>query len=170
MKKSYVVTGIVLGFLTAATLSGCATIVAGGGITHMNIATNPSGAKVTIKGLGNNENFEKSTPFSLDMSKNSDYEFQFAMQGYKSDTIVVRRTVSGWFWGNLFIGGIIGMAIDYGTGNMWDHSSNNLNIDLSKDIAQNPEQFEIQMPITLLKEDGQKVVKYIPVVFHKVHG
>lgn len=170
MKKMGVAGGVIFGMVAILSLSGCASIVAGGGVTHMNVATNPTGAKVTVKGIGNGEKVEKTAPFTVDLSKNSDYEFQIELQGYKSDTIFVRRTISGWFWGNLFIGGPIGMAIDYSSNSMWDHATNHLNIDLSKEIAQNPEQFEAKIPVALLQENGQTVIKQVPVIFHKIHG
>ncbi|MGA2764557.1 MAG: hypothetical protein ABSG17_14455 [Spirochaetia bacterium] len=45
---------------------------------------------------------------------------EISLAGYKTQTVNITQGVTGWFWGNLCFGGVIGMVIDLVTGGMWD--------------------------------------------------
>jgi hypothetical protein len=92
---------------------------------------------------------------------------QIELAGYQSENIIIRREIAGWFWANIFLGGVVGMVIDYSTNNMWTHSPTIINLDLSK-LSSLPETIMIEYPVTLLMEDGTKVVKNLPITFHKI--
>lgn len=147
-------------------ISGCASIFSGNA-SMLNIMTFPDNAKVTIKGSQSGEKLVEYTPCNLTLNKGSDYMVKIEYAGYQSENIIIRREIAGWFWGNIFLGGVIGMLIDYSTNNMWTHSPTNINIDLSK-LSSLPETLTIEYPVTLLMEDGTKVVKNLPITFHKM--
>ena len=43
------------------------------------------------------------------------------MPGYETAEVALTPKMSGWYWGNLLIGGLIGMlAVDPATGSMWN--------------------------------------------------
>ena len=49
------------------------------------------------------------------------YTLRLELQGYKPTEIELTPKMSGWYWGNLLIGGLIGMlAVDPATGAMWN--------------------------------------------------
>lgn len=147
--------------LTLFVANGCASIF-NGNASMLSIMTNPENATVTIKGSQSGEKIVQHTPCSITLSKGSDYMVKIDFAGYQSENIIIRRDIAGWFWGNLLLGGVIGMVIDYGTNNMWTHSPSNINIDLTK-LSSLPETISIEYPVTLLMEDGTKVVKYLPI-------
>ena len=48
------------------------------------------------------------TPASVDLKRNQVYTFVFHKDGYKDDSFVITSGTSGWVWGNVLIGGLIG--------------------------------------------------------------
>ncbi len=157
---------ICLLLISAVSLTGCASIF-NANPSLLSIMTNPEDAKVTITGMQNMEKITKRTPCSVYLNKGSDYTVRIELAGYQSEEIPIRRNVTGWFWGNILLGGIIGMAIDYGTGNMWAHTPTAVNFDLSK-VSSLPDTIMIEYPVTLLMADGSQVIKNLPITFHKM--
>lgn len=147
-------------------VNGCASIF-NGNASMLNIMTNPENATVTIKGSQSGEKIVQHTPCNITLNKGSDYMVKIEFAGYQSENIIIRREIAGWFWGNILLGGVIGMVIDYATNNMWTHAPTNINLDLSK-LSSLPETISIEYPVTLLMEDGTKVIKNLPIVFHRI--
>lgn len=147
-------------------LTGCASIFSGGP-SLLKIMTNPEDAKVTIKGLNNVERITQKTPCAVSLSKASDYSVVIELAGYQSEEIYIRRGTNGWFWGNLFLGGIVGMIIDYSTSNMYEHQPSTINLDLTK-LTSLPDKVMIEYPITLIMEDGSRIVRNLPITFNRV--
>jgi hypothetical protein len=145
--------------------NGCASIF-NGNSSMLNIMTNPENATVTIKGSQSGEKIVEHTPCNITLNKGSDYMVKINFAGYQSENIIITRGIAGWFWGNLLLGGVIGMVIDYSSNNMWQHTPTNINIDLTK-LSSLPETIRLEYPVTLLMEDGTKVVKNLPITFHK---
>ena len=49
------------------------------------------------------------------------YKVRLELQGYRTDEIVLRPQLSGWYLGNILFGGLIGLLIvDPATGAMWN--------------------------------------------------
>jgi hypothetical protein len=129
--------------------------------------TNPDNAKIVIRGSQSGEKIVEHSPCNITLNKGSDYMVTIEYAGYQSENIVIRRDIAGWFWGNILLGGVIGMVIDYATNNMWVHSPTIINLDLTK-LSSLPDTISIEYPVTLLMEDGTKVVKNLPITFHKM--
>ena len=112
----------IIGILTLI-MSSCASIIHGP--TQMiNFSSQPSGATVTIDG----KEYGK-TPQSIelrrkgrekgDKSKKQQYDVKIALDGYYPYELKVKREMDGWFLGNLFFGGLIGIIIDASSGAMY---------------------------------------------------
>ena len=157
-----VIIGLLLTFMVM--LTGCASIFNRSG--YLSVSTVPP-ATVVIKGVDSGEKVKLATPCTFNLDRKSDYQVTISLAGYQSETIFIRRNITGWFWGNILIGGLIGMGIDWGTGNMWEHSPTNLNIDLTK-VSSLPDTISGEFPVTLIMSDGTKVVQNLPMTFHKV--
>ena len=122
MKKSMVMAGAVA---TAIFVSGCASIVSKSRYP-VNINSNPTGASVTIKNKWGHDLQRVTTP-SVVMLDAGDgffsrarYQIQFEKEGYQPMTAFLSADLSGWYWGNLIFGGLLGMLIvDPATGAMW---------------------------------------------------
>lgn len=105
--------------------SGCASIV-----SHsrwpVSIQSSPSNASIRIVDRKGKEVYNGATPANVDLKSGSGffhramYMVTFDLPGYAKHTEVVEYKVNGWYWGNLLIGGAIGMLIvDPATGAMY---------------------------------------------------
>ena len=126
----------------AAALSGCATIVHSGP-RSIPVASTPAGAKVSIYDRENTLVQTNTTPFvaSLDSKygyfKGQTYRLVFEMPGYSPAEIKLDASLSGWYFGNLVFGGLIGMLIvDPLTGAMYNLTPEKIDQHLSPSQAQ----------------------------------
>jgi hypothetical protein len=162
--KRVVLSGLVL--LGIFVLSSCASIVAGGpSILQTN--SNPSGATVTAKGLNNGENLSGKTPMSFTLDKSSDYELTFELEGYKSEVIVVRRTINGWFWGN-FLLGLVPMIIDAATNNMWQHTMSIAEVDFTTQTTNSDGSIQAYATVVTYNLEGKQMFNRVPITFYKL--
>ncbi len=105
--------------------SGCATIVHGTS-TRISIDSKPQGAIVkagqqTI-----------TTPGTLLLKNSAPQTLHISKDGYQSSTFYLQQQMSGWVWGNILLGGFIGIAIDYGSGGAYRLSPANVNVVLNR--------------------------------------
>lgn len=105
---------------------GCASIVHSGN-RSISINTEPVGAKATISKQDGEVVTVQTTPctVSLDPKKRyfvgQPYVLRLELAGYKSTQVELKPTMSGWYFGNIIFGGLIGMvAVDPVTGSMWN--------------------------------------------------
>ncbi len=94
-------------------LSGCCTIMHGKS-QEIYLNSTPSGAVVRVNSIAT------TTPGTITLERTKPhYTLVFEKEGYKSITVELRRTLDGWLFGNIFLGGIIGTAIDFLTGSAY---------------------------------------------------
>lgn len=97
-------------------VSGCATIVHSGP-RAIPIASSPPGAKVSIYDRSNKLVMTNTTPFVAQLPvkfgyfKSQNYRLDFELPGHAPVSRNIESSVSGWYFGNLLFGGIIGMLI-----------------------------------------------------------
>lgn len=91
-------------------MSGCATIVHG---THQSVGITsvPPGARVYLDGVPVGQ-----TPVIVPVKRGDDHVVRMELAGYQTCDATLTSSVSGWIWGNLAFGGLIGLAVDFGTG------------------------------------------------------
>jgi len=106
-------------------LTGCASIFDGGS-KSVRISSNPEGAKVTISNLEGKTISIQKTPAIVVLDRSSgyfrgeDYKLVFEAAGYNPYETHVASSIDGWYFGNIFLGGLIGMLIvDPMTGDMY---------------------------------------------------
>jgi hypothetical protein len=112
--------------LSAALLtSGCASIV-GDSKYPVNVSSTPSGANFVIKNKAGVVVHSGSTPNSVTLPsgrgyfKGESYAITFKKEGFADTSATVESSMSGWYWGNLVFGGLIGMlVVDPLTGAMY---------------------------------------------------
>jgi hypothetical protein len=124
--------------------SGCASIV-NGGDREISIATQPPGATASVRKTGGDIMdvvAVAKTPctVSLDPKKGyfsgQSYTLRLEMPGYKATEVQLTPKMSGWYWGNLLVGGLIGMlAVDPATGAMWNIAPEKINRTLANGQA-----------------------------------
>lgn len=110
MKRSTVF----LSFLAVLGLAACATIIHGTR-QSVGITSTPSAATVYDNGqlLGK-------TPMVAELSRKSDHRIRIELDGFAPYEIVLTRHVSGWLFGNLIFGGLIGIIVDAADGAIYN--------------------------------------------------
>lgn len=124
-------------------LSSCASIVSKGSYP-ISINSAPSEAKIVIKDKKGIEIFSGQTPATLKLKAGSGffgkarYQVTFSKAGYDTKTVPVDFKLDGWYFGNLLLGGLIGMLIiDPATGAMYKLETEFLNETLIQATASN---------------------------------
>jgi len=112
-------TKLALATLVLATLlSGCATIVKGTDQT-VTVTTTPSGAMCELKRDGQTVAVVNPTPGSANIEKSKDdISVLCGKEGYQGGGGSLSSSFQGMTFGNLLFGGIIGVAVDAGSGAM----------------------------------------------------
>lgn len=113
-------------------LGGCASIVHGGN-RLLTISSDPAGAKASIRKAGGELVSVTSTPCTVSLDpkrgyfKGQSYTLTLELPGYQTTRVDLRAELSGWYWGNIIFGGLIGMlAVDPATGSMWNIAPNKI--------------------------------------------
>jgi len=112
--------------------SNCASIVTK--TTYpISINSNPQGADIRITDKKGKEIFYGKTPATVDLKagagffSSASYIVDFSLDGYDSTTIPIQHKLEGWYFGNILLGGVIGMLIvDPATGAMWTPKTQNV--------------------------------------------
>ena len=101
------------GILCVALLAGCATIMQGT-TQAVGISSNPTGATVTVDNIQNGK-----TPVVANLKRKDNHIVKIEMAGYQPFEATLTRQTSGWVWGNIVFGGLIGLAVDAISGGMY---------------------------------------------------
>ena len=99
---------LVASFVAAA--AGCATIVAPGP-DLVSMTTNPPGAEVRV-----DDKTAGTTPITQPVERSARL-VTFHKEGYEEAIRPVPRTVNPWVFGNILVGGRVGIIVDMSTGN-----------------------------------------------------
>jgi len=98
--------------ITSVALTSCASMISGS-MQDIRLTSTPPGATVTAEPGG----YRATTPTELTLRrKEGPYQITFALDGYEPYTVTLTKGTNGWVWGNLIIGGIIGLVVDMSTG------------------------------------------------------
>lgn len=154
--------------LTAIIILGCASIVSRSEY-DVTITSNPSDSYITITDRDGFDIFSGTTPAYVTLPADAGYfvgatyTVKFEKAGFQTQTLLLRNKIDGWYFGNILLGGIVGMLIiDPLTGAMWKlppnlHASlqsgmNSLNIEdqsldftLYEDVPENLRQYLIPL-------------------------
>ena len=140
-KNSAAIIGALVLSFTALFAGGCASIVHSGN-RSININTEPVGAKATMSKPDGTVVSVQTTPctFSLDPRrgyfKGQSYTLKLEHTGYKPTEVELHPELSGWYFGNIIFGGLIGLVIvDPLTGSMWNIAPNKIDQPLSSSQA-----------------------------------
>jgi PEGA domain len=127
----YAINSIVVIVLCLA-LVGCASIFSGGR-KKVTINTTPPGAKVTIYDKSGKVVTTNQTPTVVQLDrgeryfKGQEYRIVIEKPGFKPAEVRITSNVNGWYFGNILIGGLIGMVIvDPMTGAMFTLSPDHI--------------------------------------------
>ncbi len=116
--------------MTLPLLVACATIMHGTS-QQIGVSSSPTGAQVTVDGMQHGV-----TPVVVDLKRNDRHTIRVAMAGYQPFEMDLTRSVSGWVWGNLVFGGLIGLAVDAISGGLYKLSPEQVTAQLQKSQMQ----------------------------------
>jgi hypothetical protein len=115
----------ILALTLAATLSGCASIV-GENQYPVTVNSSPANVAFEIRNREGNPVYSGTTPDTVTLKSSSgyfkgeQYAIHFTKSGHADKTETLESQVSGWYWGNILLGGLVGMLIvDPATGAMY---------------------------------------------------
>src|SRR5581483_4044168 len=97
-------------FLTVVALSGCATITGGTGPQKIKVASNPAGASVIVDGRPCGI-----TPTIVSLDRKVEHRIQLEKVGYMPAESDLKPRVNPWIFGNVLVGGLIGVIVDLAT-------------------------------------------------------
>lgn len=97
----------------ALALSACATIIHSKS-QEVGISSSPTGATVSIDHAARG-----ATPLVAKLSRKDVHVLRIEMPGYTPYEATLSPKVSGWVWGNLVFGGLVGLAVDAISGGMY---------------------------------------------------
>jgi hypothetical protein len=121
--------------------SSCASIVSKS-TYPLSINSSPSNAKVSITDKKGKEIYLGNTPATVKLKagagffSKAEYQVKLTSPGYDDKIVPITFKLDGWYFGNLLLGGVLGMLIiDPATGAMWKIETEFLNETLSKSTA-----------------------------------
>lgn len=96
-----------------ASLTSCATIMHGTR-QSVGIASNPTNACVWL-----DRTYVGNTPIIVEMTRKDNHIVTIQLDGYQTYEAAFSRQVSGWVFGNVVFGGVIGLAVDAISGGIY---------------------------------------------------
>lgn len=93
--------------------TGCATIMHGTA-EDIGLSSTPTNARVMV----DNHEVGK-TPTVVKLSRKDNHIVRMELDGYQPFEATITRGTSGWVWGNLVFGGLIGLVVDATSGGLY---------------------------------------------------
>ena len=108
MKLRTIITTV---YLSSA--AACATIMQGSQ-QPVALSSTPAGASISVDGkeMG-------TTPATVRLSRKDSHVVSLALDGYLPYQMTLEKKTSGWVWGNIVFGGVVGVVVDASTGAMY---------------------------------------------------
>jgi hypothetical protein len=126
--------------------TGCATLTQGAN-QRVPIHSSPSGAQVWINGRDSG-----TTPTTASLRRKDQHTIRFVLYPYATKDITLERRISGWFWGNIAFGGLVGIAIDAATGAMYKLTPADVHQHLGPEAAGSPRRERGRLIIAVVLE------------------
>ena len=105
--------------------TSCATLFSGT-TSLVTVHSDPSKANITITDRKEKVVYSGKTPATLRLKSGGGfftkgkYKVKFELEGFEDRTVLIHSTINGWYFGNILIGGVVGLLIiDPATGAMW---------------------------------------------------
>lgn len=117
---------IALATAMAVASSGCATIMAGGP-DQVQVQSNVPGASVYVDDI-----LVGQTPMVVTLDReHGQGRIRVEAPGYQPVIMQRHKSINGWFWANLCLGGLVGMIVDAATGNIKSFDTTPLSVALT---------------------------------------
>ena len=124
--------------------SGCASLVSG---RHADVAINssPPDAQVSVRDKQGRMVAAARTPAVVSLKrgdgflKRAEYTATIEKPGYSTAHVPIQSRLNPWLFGNVFLGGVVGLAVDPYTGAMWRPSPNAITEELMPSSRPGPQ-------------------------------
>jgi hypothetical protein len=137
MKQNYIKLTVSL-MSSMLLFSSCATIVSRSSYP-LSVNSSPTNARISITDKKGKEIYLGNTPAMVRLKagagyfSRAEYQVKFSNPGYDTKIVPITFKLNGWYFGNLLLGGVLGMLIiDPATGAMWKIETEFLNETLIK--------------------------------------
>ncbi len=114
-----------IAIIVSIALLGCATIIHQGGKQWVSVISTPAGATATIDGTTKIQ-----TPGQVKLKRGKTHIVMVEKDGYEPAQAIIDHEFSGWVFGNILLGGLIGLAVDFGTGGAYNLEPDSVNMTL----------------------------------------
>ncbi len=104
---------------------GCATVTGGSGAQTIKIASTPPGAAVVVDGRSCGP-----TPAEVKLDHKTEHQVQLSYPGHETAQVTLKPSLNPWVFGNILIGGVLGLAIDVCTDSVYELSPDTVNVKL----------------------------------------
>ncbi len=122
--KLKTITGIATFLFMSTYLTGCGTIIQGP-TQQVGISSSPTNATVSVNG-----ELKGNTPLQTYLKRKDSHMVRIQLDGYEPFETNFIRGTSGWVWGNIVFGGLVGLAIDAMAGGMYKLSPEQINAEM----------------------------------------
>lgn len=120
---------------------GCASVMQGS-TQQISVTSKPSAATVVVNG------FQRlKTPTVLELSRKESHQLEISLEGYHTEQIDITQVSSSMPAGNLLVGGLVGLAVDYSTGAAFRLVPEVVHVDL-RPITLEPSQIPVTPGVT----------------------
>lgn len=99
--------------ISVAIATACGTIIHGTR-QDVGVSSSPTGAQVVVDNMPLGQ-----TPVVAKLTRKDNHVIRITMPGYQTFETNVTRSVSGWVWGNIVFGGLIGLVVDAISGGLY---------------------------------------------------
>jgi hypothetical protein len=91
---------------------------------QVHVTSEPAGAAVTVQCGDVNNDPKLLTPAVVTLHRKPEYcSIKLNKEGYAEKELKFGRQMSGWYLGNVIVGGIIGLIVDGANGAMWTRTT-----------------------------------------------
>lgn len=159
MKKTLI--SVLFALLIILMFPSCATIFSKS-IYPVSINTSPVGSNISIVNKKGIEVFKGVSPVTVNLKSSSGYfspelyQIKISSPGFGEKVVTVSSSLDGWYFGNILLGGLIGMLIvDPASGAMYTIKDRNINVSLDHATSANNATLNI-LDYNVLSPDAKK--------------
>jgi hypothetical protein len=112
-------------FITSVSLVVSCSSIINGSKQNVSIRADPLSADIFVDG-----ELAGTGIAEVKLKRGKDHVIEAKLDGYRTAKVTTDRSLTGWFWGNCILGGVIGMAIDLITGSAYDVDPEHVSLNL----------------------------------------
>ena len=98
---------------------------------YVPVKSQPEGAAITVSCGGVSNDPKLVSPATVTLHRKAHHcSLKLTKEGFKPKELSFARAVSGWYFGNVLVGGIVGLIVDAANGAMWNRTPSVIDVTL----------------------------------------